>query len=504
LDLVLLTSPSASLTGAAKPRVSTHPAYVDTYGPEAIELMVRAGQPLDAWQCDSLTLMLAVRGDGKWACFECAEIVARQNGKGGILEARVLAGLFLLGERLIMWSAHEYKTAMEAYLRVRFLIHNLIQAGVVDQADVKFNNTNGEEGVEILSTGQRLKFIARSKSSGRGFSGDVNIIDEAFAYTPQQQAALMPTMSARPNPQIIYTSSPPLTGDTGEVLYALRARGEAGGDDSLGWRDWGLAGDLDFLDGIDLDDLAAWAAANPALRIRITLETIGRERRSMSPVDFARERLGIWPKKVGAGAGLIDAKLWASLADTGSVASDLKTFAVDVTPARDHASIAVYSPRPDGPGHVELIDYRPGTDWVVARLAALKVTWNPVAIALDPRGPAGSLLLDLEQVGITAPTDPERPRRGDLALAGTQDVAAACGRIVDAARQQQLRHIDQPQLNLAVLGAAIRPLGDAWAWGRKVATQDISPLVAITLARWAHEVREPLVLADYDALANIW
>jgi hypothetical protein len=33
------------------------------------------------------------------------------------------------------------------------------------------------------------------------------IVDEAMFYTPLQHEALLPALSARPNPQIIYTSS---------------------------------------------------------------------------------------------------------------------------------------------------------------------------------------------------------------------------------------------------------------------------------------------------------
>jgi hypothetical protein len=40
-----------------------------------------------------------------------------------------------------------------------------------------------------------------------------------------------------------------------------------------------------------------------------------------------------------------------------------------------------------------------------------------------------------------------------------------------------------PDLDAAVGGAAKRITGDAWVWARKGAV-DVSPLVAITLARW--------------------
>ena len=44
-------------------------------------------------------------------------------------------------------------------------------------------------------------------------------------------------------------------------------------------------------------------------------------------------------------------------------------------------------------------------------------------------------------------------------------------------------HITQPALDLAANIAATRPLGDgAWAWDRNKSMEDISPLVAVTMA----------------------
>lgn len=500
----------ASLRGAATPRVEVHPDFAYTLGPEARELACRAGLVLDPWQGDAIDLLLACREDGKWACFEYVEIVARQNGKGGILEGRVLAGFLLLDERLIMWSSHEYKTSMESFRRFRTLLQRLgKQVGNnenlldIDGVQIKIVNTNGEEGFERLDTGARIKFIARSKGSGRGFSGDLNVIDEAFAYTLLQQDALMPTMAARPNPQIIYTSSPPLDGDSGEVMFALRKRAEAGGDDSLGYRDWGVAGDLDHLDRIDLDDRTLWAASNPALGIRLTVETILRERRSMGDAGFARERLCIWPAK-SQGNIVIDPAVWARLADSGSRRSGGVAVAVDVSPLRDYAAIAVYGAREDGLGHAQLADYRPGTDWIVGRLTELKEALEPVAIGMG-RATYASLATDLDKVGLRKPGDPEKPEPGELAPTGAMDMAAATSQFLDAIRQESLRYVPARQLDMAVAGAKTRQTGDTIAWSRKEADCDISPLVAVTLARWAFETRSHLLSGQsYDVLGSIW
>ena len=44
-------------------------------------------------------------------------------------------------------------------------------------------------------------------------------------------------------------------------------------------------------------------------------------------------------------------------------------------------------------------------------------------------------------------------------------------------------HISQPALDLAANIAATRPMGDgAWAWDRNKSQEDISPLVAATMA----------------------
>lgn len=523
------TSPAGLLSAGTRPRVDTHPDYADTFGPEAIELAGRAGLILDPWQADALTMMLAFDVlTGKWTHFEYAELVARQNGKGAILEARALAGLFLLGEELIMWSAHEYKTAMEAFRRVLKLLRRIgTQVGnnenlfQVDDRLVKVLNTNGEESLEVLEDskrglpGQRLKFIARSKGSGRGFSGDINIIDETFAYTWFQHEALLPTVSARSNPQFIYTSSPPLDGATGEVLFALRERGDPTAprkpedgpwvqDPELAYRDWGLAGDLENLDKVDLDDQGNWRTTNPSLgQNRLTIKAVERERKSMGPAGFARERLGIWPRRVTTGAGIIPADLWTSLADANSERPLDRAFAIDINPARTHAAITAVGPRSDGQMVGSIIDYRAGTAWIPDRMAALKAKWNPVAIGLDVKGPGGSLLLDLKEVGIEPPADPDEPKRGDLAVPNALEVATAYAWFVDLVREEGFVHLDEPVLNLAVESATIRNLSGGSAWARG-GDADICPLVSMTNGLWAYKVRIDLVTVEYDPLANIF
>lgn len=498
------TSLTGPLLGARSPRVELHPPYELTYGPVAVRITRRAGQELDGWQQDSLDVMLGLRPDDKWACYEYAEWVSRQNGKGGIGEARVLVGfLGPLQERLILWSAHEYKTAMEAHRRIGWLLRNLGHHptenkilipdevfGTDRDILIKVINTNGEESFERLDTGQRVRFVARTKGSGRGFSGDLNVIDEGFAYTFGHQSALMPALSARPNPQIVYLSSPPLDGMTGEVMFQLRRRALAGGDDSLGYRDWGLDGDLSNLADINLDDEAGWAAANPALGIRIDLETIRRERRSMSPVDFARERLGIWPADFTEGFQVISEDDWQSAFDPDSQIDGPLALAAAVSIDRARAAIAAVGRRADGHLHIEITstplrtDNRNGTAWIVPRLVELAGRNEPVAIVLDEFGPTGSLIPAAEEAGL------------EVTRLGTAAAARAYGMFYDGIAGPDLdgrvlHHIGQPELTSAVAGAKRRQLGEGYAWDRRSPTVDITPLVAATNALYGYATRAP-------------
>jgi hypothetical protein len=93
-----------------------------------------------------------------------------------------------------------------------------------------------------------------------------------------------------------------------------------------------------------------------------------------------------------------------------------------------------------------------------------------------------------------------------------RDVAGWCGRLYDAVAANAedseidaipVYHISQPALDLAANVASTRPMGDgAWAWDRNKSMEDISPLVAVTMAFGAAtqiETKQPKV---YDSIYN--
>lgn len=215
-----MISPPAVLNGYAPPRFRSVPAaWSREAAQEAIELAASAGLVLDPWQEEVLRGALGELADGRWAAPVVGLVVPRQNGKGGILEARELAGLFLFNEPLITHTAHRFDTCLEHFRRVQALVD-----GTPDLSrKVKhIRESHGQESIELRS-GQRLLFKARSKGAARGFSGDCIVFDEAF-YLGDVGSAI-PSLSAAPNPQLWYTSSAPLAREESDVLRRLVKRG---------------------------------------------------------------------------------------------------------------------------------------------------------------------------------------------------------------------------------------------------------------------------------------
>lgn len=476
-----MNSPVIVGIGRQEPVIQSLPTNsYSSAGYEVIQLAKKAGLILDPWQCYILDKSLGESKDGKWSAFEVGIIVSRQNGKGSILEARELAGLFLFGEELILHSAHEFKTASQAFKRIR----GLIEGTPILKKKIKSIKTGSYEQSIELTTGQRLQFIARSGGSGRGFSADTIILDESYNLPESAIDALMPTTSARPNPQIWYTSSAPdIDLAPCEQLGAVRRRAIEGGDPSLAYFEWSAdVHDVDCLPDCDKhdeeDDPEIWAKTNPALGIRLSVEHIGREKRSMTKQGFRRERLGVGNYPVDKEQWRVITKTqWEKTEELQSAIEKTSSivFAIDVTPDGTYGTIAVAGLRADGKKHVQLVSHLPGTAWITKKMVELQER-KPVTTLVLPTSQAGTLISNLELVNISVTT-----------ISGIE-YAQACGQFFNEIKQKELFHIQQNELDLAVAGALKKEYGDggSWTWARKGVAAIISPLIASTLSSYGH------------------
>jgi hypothetical protein len=147
-------------------------------------------------------------------------------------------------------------------------------------------------------------------------------------------------------------------------------------------------------------------------------------------------------------------------------------FAAEISEDRKHCAVVAAGREKDGTRIVVDLAWYDHPRGAVARLAELAVKHDPVAVVVDPRSQAGTLLRPLADAGVFV-TEPS-----------TQDVVTAHGEFLDLVNDGRLAHLDQPPLTAAVRAAQQRALAGAQAWERRIAV-DQSPLVAATLAAWA-------------------
>lgn len=461
-----------------------------TYGQEVIDLMAQIGRPLDPWQAEIIRCAYGVQEGGLWAAYELMVFVARQNGKGGITEAIELAGLFLFKEKLILHSAHLFKTSTAAFRRLM----DIIDANDwLSRRVNNFSRSKGDEGIYLTRSagGGALQFVARTAGSGRGLTGSTNVFDEAYALTTAQYAAQTPTLATIPNPRIVYTSTPP-DEDTGPMpddamLPSVRARGHAG-DDRVACFEWSPP------KRFDPHDVDLMHECNPALGIRISLWFLQKQLIAFEAAGkiskFSTEHLGQWPADPNEQWQLLSEADWSAALDpTSKPIRKGLALAVEMSLDRQWVSVSMAGARDDGLRHVEVGLSERGSGWVVPKLVDLNEKLQPCAIVVASGSPAAALVPDMEAAGLV------------VHVMSAGEVAAACGGLVDAiagptpepteaepipVSPRTVRHRGQPVLTTAIAGAATKKAGNTQTWDPTSAVVDITPGMGAGNALWAY------------------
>ena len=438
--------------------------------------------------------------------------VGRQNGK--TLFGCVLALFFLyeLGVNLILGTAQDITNAEDTWqMCVEMAQNNELLAEAIEHVWW----STGAKRLQLKGN-RDYRVRASNRKAGRGKSADLVLLDELREHqTWEAWAALSKTGMARKNALMWCMSN---AGDGTSVVlrhFRLRAHAQLGDPDgivkalgdsepiaeadgsALGLFEWSAAPDS------DPGDMTAWAQANPSLGYTIELSTI-RAAYADDPADvFKTECLCQWVTSTVTPPFPIDS--WDAGKDEGSrVADDSPLwFGVDISSDRTHASIAVCGKRTDGAWHIELAEYRAGTGWLAKWFMNAAPNYpGGMRVALQSKGaPIASMMDVLSAIeGV------------NIIECHGRDVAGWCGRLYDAVAASTeedidavpVYHITQPALDLAANIAATRPMGDgAWAWDRNKSMEDISPLIAVTMALGAatqvETVNEPKV---YDSIYN--
>lgn len=471
-----------SRVGAQLPRLSQQPRRaVASAGDDAIEFAEAIGWDdavghgfyvLDDWQRWAIQGILSEDAEARLCAAISLLVVPRQNGKGAVLEVVELYALFVLGLPLVLHSAHLGETSVDHMARLLAAIGSdpdlerrckpVLAKGY--EAIVRTDGIAGE-----------IRFRTRSKKGGRGGSPQMVVFDEALFLTDAQVSAMLPALSAQTlradAPLLIYASSAPI-GES-EILHRLRLAIQRGESPDAFYAEWGCelpSGDRSAALRALADDPDAIYSANPGAGIRIDPEWCRTtERSGMTLEAWCVERLGVVFASDGE-SRVLPSAAWDACRDPGSTVEGGR-IALAVGPNGAWSAISLSGERADGRLHCEVVRHSLGTEWVVAAALAGTAEYGPLLV--DPRSPTAGVIERLIAAGVP------------IEECSTPDVVQACVAFQLDAIEGRLVHLGQPELDAAVVGADIRPVGESWVFSAKASTIDVTALLSAVLAAGA-------------------
>lgn len=470
------------LLGVQEPRLSSVPEGDTERGDRAVEFAKFCGLTLYPWQEDLLRDMCRTDpASGLWSAREVAVVVARQNGKGEVLVARELAGIFLFGERLIYHTAHLMETALDAMQRLWDIIseHPDLMSWWADDfaGEPEIMKSNGKEALHFPS-GQSVVFRTRTKKTGRGRTIDLLIFDECYDLPTEVFAAMNSTTAAVENAQKVFISSPVNRWEHmhGAIFSAKRWSG-VDGDPGLLFKEWSMPDDGDPMDP------EVWKIANPSLVDRGPGVQLGEIEASAKSAAKSEELRNVFTvESLGAGRWVprdsdddervfvFDPDRWQAATASVPIAGNT---CLGIAVAPEAAGVALVLAVRTGAGvHLSL---GPVSEFDrSAVVAAVKTTVDavdPLAVVVDPKGPSSTVLDPLVKTGV----EPE--------CLNWPKVVAATELLLTLIAEGSVTHDADPRWVEAVEVAEFRPgmeKGRAFKEVRPV----VSVLVAAAFAVW--------------------
>ena len=333
--------------------------------------------------------------------------------------------------------------------------------------------TNGQQAI-YLENGGYIRFTTRTNSLARGRSYDVIVYDEAQELTAAQQAASLPTISAssKHNTQVIYLGTPPNPECPGTVFTAMHDKAHGDEEPPFAWMEWAVS------EIGDVSDRARWYETNPSLGTLIE-ETAIEGELSMSPEDFARERLGWWtPSRTSQAA--IPNDLWSKTQISSIGTKYRKKTALAVKFTADGSSYALAGAKMNSAGDVafELVELGTTAGGTKALAEALYARRRKAAcVVVDGLNGAGILCEQLDALGCP---------RGYVVRPNAGDVITAATGLLNGMKDGTTSHTGQQMLNDSATNATVRPIGHSGGWGfGSDGMHKSEPIEACALAVWA-------------------
>jgi phage terminase large subunit-like protein len=459
------------LIGAVKPRIHSPLLKGASKIQEVADLAEKIGMPLLPWQHFVLEDMLKVDKDDMFVRKTSLCLVSRQQGKTHLARMRILAGLFLFGEKSIIGMSSNRNMALDTFRQ----ICNTIEDHPFLKAQVRqIRYANGQESITLLN-GARYQIVAATRDGSRGLSCDMLYIDEAREVSEEAFKAAVPTTRARPNSQTLITSN---AGDAfSTVLNNLVSRAKETPSKTFGYYEYSAPMEARQ----DIYNRKYWAMANPALGHTVTEEAI-EESIATNPIEATlTETLCMWiDSQVSPWTfGSIEA---TSNSDLILPVGKMTVLAFDVSPSKRSGALVGAQITPEGKigvGVIETYTSEVAIDEIkmASQINEWAMKYRPVNIAYDKYATA-SIAQRLTQSG------------HKLVDISGQTFYQACGELSDALSNLRLVHQGQPEWVNSMNNAAMKTNDAGWRIVRRKSAGDVT--AAIATAMCVHMLSKPI------------
>ena len=451
------------------------------------------GKPLAPWQRLVADVATERLPDGSWAYQVVVITVPRQSGKTTLITPFASHRCLICPDALTWYTAQTRQDARDNFGEAV----KLLKRSPLKPPRTKVRLSNGSEGVTFPG-GASWRVFAPTPDALHGKANEQVTVDEAWAFDGVRglalEQAIMPTFTTTGGQLLIVS-----TAGTAESAWLLsyvergRAAVAAGRREGIALFEWGVSDDVrdrveqGLIDGVDNREAPSYLAALDVILDAhpmahdggtLNLKALRTAAETMKPGEFLRAYGNAW---TGVAERVIPA---SAVADTTTSTWPKPVVPValgfDVALDRSSSSIvAAWRDGPDGPLRFDVVNERPGTSWVPARLKALQDARRPVAIAHPGAGPGVDVADEAARLGVTF-----TPEAG----LSTRDYVASCASLLAQLVDRRALHLGHAAFVAAASAAAKRDLGDGgWAWSRRESAASIAPLVAATVAAWAFD-----------------
>lgn len=423
-----------------------------------------AGRPLELepWQVEIVTELLGRVGpDGLRHWREALIGMPRKNGKSTLAAAIALYGLVADREP----GAEVYSAACSRdQARVVFgqAAEMVRRSAVLSEVCHPYRSV-----IECPSTGAVYRALSADAGVAHGLNPHISVVDELHAHpSADLYEALRTASGARSQPLLLSITT--AGADMGGICRKLWEKGMAGSDDRFYFR-WFAAPD-----SADVDDPAAWKAANPASWIT---EDFLRSQRAGLPEDaFRRWHLNQWVTGVSR---WVPREAWDACAGPPDIPEGASVVVgVDSAPKRDSTAVVVARMDADGVCHVRswvweasangYLDYAA----VEQFLRDLARTYDVRRMVFDPYNMTRSML-QLAAEGLAVEEFPQTDAR----------MVPASQHLWELVTTGRLRHGGDPVLTAHSDGTVVAQTPRGWRF-TKAAGRRNDAIVALAMAAW--------------------